>query len=213
MIEVNNREFFHIQKLNHLNKEWFVGDNFIIGQDFNNFYRSLIDDLENQKSRMTEDIQNVLDLKPDSNENDYKKLYFEGQEQISLLKSTLQEIQDSFKQYLKWIQEQVFEDIRRKTFPHLPSRQKCLWICSMVDLPLWMKIFENSPKKILKIRITGIIHKADGHLIDPDSFSIKDFENRAKDYWSGNFHYEDEIEYLFIGNLKVVKEYVSIDKI
>jgi hypothetical protein len=211
MTKIEDKIYFHVQRLNHRNDEWFTGQTFIIGKDFNNFYKSIHEELGSSESCLFKKIEKVLGLKPDNNKNDFKELFFDRLEDINILKCTLREVQDSFKQYIKWIQEEIFETVRLKEFSDLPSRKNCLWICKKEDLPRWVNMFNTSSRKILKVKANGLIHRADGHLIDANALPLKDFEKKAFDYWSGKLLFNDEIEYLFEGSVSVLEEYNSID--
>jgi hypothetical protein len=219
MLKIENEEFFHIQRLNDINMEWFIKNKYRVGENFNRFHKVLNTDLGSHRQSNVSNkllinyMDEILQLKSSSTEECYKKLYFERLDHISLLKNTLRDVQSSFRHYLQWIQEEIFENVRLNNFSDLPSRQKCLWICSYEDLPYWWGKFENACKKILKISATGIIHKADGHFIVADTFSINEIEKRAFDYWSGLIQNKDEIEYLFQGEIFVQNEYKSIDEI
>ncbi|MCK4661235.1 MAG: DUF2441 domain-containing protein [Bacteroidales bacterium] len=219
MTKIQNKEFYHIQKLDFINKEWNVNNHYHIGSENNNFYRKLLNSLGSRefydipKVFLIRQLTDVLKLKPNKDERDYEKLFFESEQHLFQLEAIVDDVMVSFKQYLKWIQEEIFEKVRLEKFPDLPSRQKCLWICSLDDLPKWLKIFKGSENKILKIRVTGKIHKTDGLLIDSDTYFINEFEKRAIDYWTGKIEHKDEIEFLFHGDLEVLNVYDSVNEI
>lgn len=219
MKKIENKEFFHIQILNHIGQEWSINEKYQIGKKYNNYYQGVINGLEIQDflspkkhelyiKKISDTICNTNN-KTKINECDLKNI------EIIQLKNILQEVQLSFEQYLKWIQEEIFEKIRKEKYSKLPSRKKCLWVCKFEDLSKWIKIFEerSSPKKILKIKATGIVHKADGGLIKPDTYSIQEFEKGAEEYWSGVIHNNNEIEFLFKGDIEILEKYETIDEI
>jgi hypothetical protein len=77
---------------------------------------------------------------------------------------------------LKWIQEEVFENVRLTQYSDLPSQKNCLWVCEKQQLENWWKIFCSKDsrfkiydRKILELNLEGKFHKADGLLIDSDT--------------------------------------------
>jgi len=205
MTEIENEEFFHIQILNQSGKEWFINENYLIGNKYNNYYQGVIKSIEIQKFYAPNElyIKKIADILKESERN------------VNTLEMILVDVRESFGQYLKWVQEEIFEGVRKEKFSNLPSRKKCLWVCKFEDLPKWFEIFEEHslPMKILKIKATGIIHKADGGLIIPDSYSIQEFEKRAEKYWSGVINNNKEIEFLFDGQLEILDEYKTVGEI
>lgn len=153
---------------------------------------------------------------------DLNKNYSDNEIQYknSFLEMTICEMRDSFRQYLKWIQEDIFERIRNDNYPSLPSRRHCLWVCNYEQLINWWTIlcegddrFRSNPKKILKLELNGIFHQADGTLIKADTYNIEEIEERARLYWEGKIESDKEIEMLFLGQVKVLNEYTKIDEI
>jgi hypothetical protein len=213
---IKNKVFFHIQRLNQVvEKEWHKNGNYQIGKIYNNFYKDIINGLENQNvdikgsERLIHGIC-ILLQSVNNDERDINKL----KGNLIKLQCVLQNTKISFRQYLKWIQEEIFERVRLNKFPEFPSRQRCLWISNSEDLSEWVKIFNTiSKNKILRISATGVVHKADAKLIDADTYFLSEFEKRAEVYWSGLIQNNGEIEYLFQGDLVVLEEYDNINLI
>ena len=201
--------YYHIQELSNGKPEWKTGEQYeILENNHNWFYKLLINGLGDKKyteenkeiglvkyidSQLYKDIEN----KYSENEMNYK---------YSFLQTTVEILKNSLKQNLKWIQEEVFENIRKSEYPDLPTRKSCIWVCDREHLEKWWNLFCSKDnrfvkhkRKILELKLEGKIHKADGRLIDSDSYKIEDFEERARKYWEGNFHSEDEFEILFLG--------------
>ncbi len=204
--------YYHIQKKVDNKPEWFAGEEYFINPDeINYFQKGLISGLEyktkNKEGETIGQIKYVSDLLKKSSSNQD-------------LSKSCNDLVTSLTQYLKWIQEDIFEKIRSKNYPNLPSRKSCLWICTYEQLKNWLDIMINfnsryqQPKtKILSLSIAGVCHQADATYLDADTHKIEDFEFAANNYWSGVYKSNKEIEILFHGKVKVIKEYNNIDEI
>ncbi|AND39635.1 DUF2441 domain-containing protein [Cytobacillus oceanisediminis] len=110
---------------------------------------------------------------------------------------------------LKMLREYVFEDIRSKLFPELPSRQTCLWVVPMKkaeDIIYW-KTQLDVDRQFILLELTGKVFSTDeSHLhIRPENFrNIKELEGKAKDYWGAEPGDSVE-ENLFEGKFKVLE--------
>lgn len=115
---------------------------------------------------------------------------------------------DAFTEYLNWIRETVFEEVRREYFPQLPSRHRCLWL-----IPLSKKAvdhwWERLDKKgrLLEVRATGKIFRANEGYLKATSAPLDRIRGDAFRYWaggSGKQPHADEL--LFEGFLNVTNE-------
>jgi len=219
MIVVKNHECYHIQRLIHPNKEWFKGEVYTIGLEYNNFYKGIINNLGylnqniNENNLLVKKIDNYLESYKLPELKDNHTSYFECTNKLRDLKCLVKDAQISLRQYIKYIQENIFEEVRFKHFKNFPSRQKCLYVTTYHDINNWIEIFKNYQYKILKIKITGKLHKTSGIFIDTDTHPLVNFYERARKYWLGEIKNNDEIEYLFCGKLYIVEEYLSIDEL
>lgn len=62
-----------------------------------------------------------------------------------------QNLKDISKETTFYIREQIFEDVRSKSYPMLPSRQKCLWVCEEDQLPYLKTIKEDCHRSLLTL--------------------------------------------------------------
>lgn len=129
-----------------------------------------------------------------------------NEEFYHIQKQTLIQTKKCFSQYIKWVREEIFEKIRISNHPELPSRQRCIWMCTISDLPYWLEEFRDAEIKIFQIKTNGIIHIADGNLITTDTFSLDTFKKNAVNYWEGTLNEKNRTEYLFEGELIILKE-------
>jgi len=107
------------------------------------------------------------------------------------------------------LKEYIFEDIRQKLSPSLPSRKKCLFL---LDTEENAKVFYDSfgVKKKYKIRVETLeeakpIIRVDASWLDCNIQTVEQMELFAKSYWSGEIknkhNYKQEI--LFEGKILV----------
>ena len=204
--------YYHIHKIKEGKSEWVPGDEYFINpNESNNFQKNLISGLGNIRMNTFNEpiglIKHVSELLKGNVNNDK-------------LNCACDDLTRSFKQYIKWIQEEIFEKVRLSNYPNLPSRKSCLWICTYDHLIIWMDIIVNNlPRfyrpnvKILSLFVEGKCHEADGLFIDADTYKIKDFESAAHNYWCGKHKAGNEIEVLFQGKVTVLEEFRSINEI
>lgn len=101
--------------------------------------------------------------------------------------------------------ENEFELVRIKSYPDLPSRQKCYYVCREEDVERWLKELKRNNKyehRIFKIACSGRIFWANSwYFSDPE---IK----CAYKYWKGcsPTDYNALAEGLFIGKYTVLED-------
>ena len=138
---------------------------------------------------------------------------FEKYNQFDLTQNNLDwlytQLQTVSKETAFYIRERVFEDVRKELFPHLPSRQKCLWISEEKQLPYWRTISPELHKTILELELDGNIFCADDYWLQANTLSSIEYTERAKHYWAGEIVSEEHLEYLFSGTA-IVKDIISI---
>jgi len=215
----SNQDFYHIQKLVPSHQEWFKGQKHEIGLVYNYFYNGLRNHLglfnyDYYKNKLIiKEIDEFIGLNETIETDDFKENYFNSLVKIRSLTSLVRDSQIFLRQYIKFIQEEIFEEVRVNHFPSLPSRQKCLFVTTFNEIENWLEIFKGSPYKILKLKLNGYFHRTSGIYIDADTYPLKDFYEKAKSYWSGEILNNNEIEYLFYGKLSIIDEYDSISEL
>ncbi|WP_196603451.1 DUF2441 domain-containing protein [Pectinatus haikarae] len=118
-------------------------------------------------------------------------------------------------EYIRYAQEMIFEEMRQKDFPSLPSRKTCLWLIPNSEnlsqaLVFWFKQMYNptmSSLKILKFSCTGNIHYANQKYLTLNINDVKLLREDAVKYWQGDNASCDNIdtEVLFEGTAKVIE--------
>lgn len=118
---------------------------------------------------------------------------------------------DLIKHFVAYVRELIWEDVRKSEFPHLPSRQRCIWLIpSREGVTFWLNRLglKGQDFQIARVRLQGRFHVgSDEHLLgdsEPMSLTIK----RARQYWLGIHDSEATQEILFEGRLKV-QEFIA----
>ena len=216
--------YFHIQRINGIRKEWNKGDFSETGN--NDFYKGILEGIERNSKYPTNGkrlIQNSRELLSnewinslDYESKDYEKLFYKTQDLCIDFEGLATNLFESHLQYLKWIREEIFENSRLKINPNLPSRKKCLWLCDKKGLENWWNTFKTSEnKKIIELELdkNGKIHIADAEFLNLDTYSINEFDIASEKYWKGEMNTELDIEILYEGKFKVINEYKNIENI
>ena len=109
--------------------------------------------------------------------------------------------------------ENSFEDIRLKNYSTRPTRNKCLFVCNENNIQAWYNILTKGkdgsklkPVKIFEVELTGNLFWADASIYE-DYWNENDTKSII-DYWEGKVNQKDKVEGLFIGQIKVITEYL-----
>lgn len=189
-----NKEFYHISRQNN----WSVDSVITAGINENPFWCickncSVLVTVNQQQMPVFEMIN--------------QKYRFDvTQENIDFLYQTIENVS---KETALYIREQIFEDVRKTNFPHLPSRQKCLWLCDKETLPYWNTAVTGPQRYLLALKIDGQLFCGDANWLTADTLSSVEYANRATHYWSGEMTADPRKEYLFYGEA-VVKAITQI---
>ena len=126
---------FYVEKEQffHIQKvpTWTIGQEYLIGLEENN-------------------MMTVLDSK--------KTIFAEGT-MSEIDENIIKQKADYFSSYHMFVREIVFEDIRKKYFPEIPSRRNGIWLCKEGDnLEYWKSKLQSAD--IFKVEVTGKYHKS-----------------------------------------------------
>ncbi|MBR3490365.1 MAG: DUF2441 domain-containing protein [Bacilli bacterium] len=106
-------------------------------------------------------------------------------------------------------QREVFMEIaRRLVDPSLPSRKNSIWLCDANGLRHWCNVLDEKTDRYI-VSATGEVFKSSDAFI-PDSFlNGHDMIEKSKKYWDPVFtepYHENQAEYLFQGEIKILKK-------
>ncbi len=110
--------------------------------------------------------------------------------------------------YLTLIREMILEDVRKEYFPEMPSRKKCMWVIpdKKESLAFWLPRLKNPEATILKVELSGKLHRSPQRNLMLNSFSASYIRQNAFTYWMGNTSSElADDECIFQGQMKVVE--------
>jgi hypothetical protein len=102
--------------------------------------------------------------------------------------------------------ELIMEEIRLQIAPTAPSRKTCLWVVD--ELPLaeyWSKKIGGT-SQIVKLSLTGCIHRCDAKHLMNESEPLADTYAKAERYWLGQVSKDPLPEILFAGSATVTAE-------
>ena len=107
------------------------------------------------------------------------------------------------------VRELVFENVRLREFPDLPSRLECLYCAETLGearrwIPILLRMDKvEKPLQIVKLKASGKLFKGDGNLVIRNTNSIDCKIEMARKYWNQETTSEN-IELLFVGDVEVV---------
>lgn len=187
---IQNETLYHIT----CNSELKTGDIIISGNQENPFWLSC----KNYSPQILVDKQSMSVFKM----FDCTPPFDVTQDTIDFLYQQLKNISTEFAFYVR---EQTFEDVRKKLYPQLPSRQKCLWLSDENNLSYWKTLHTDESQYLLALNLHGNVFRADAHWLKANTFSSIEYAERANQYWSGKLSNTPKTEYLFYGRAVIEK--------
>lgn len=122
-------------------------------------------------------------------------------------------IKDVLNDYLLFARETIFEEVRQKHFPQMPSRQRCMWlipdssnITERIKYWIEQKSVNKNNCQILKLNCSGKMHLANQKLLERVVGQFDVYRANAFKYWSGCDTAENslDIECIFEGFVTVL---------
>lgn len=94
-----------------------------------------------------------------------------------------------FSDYVQFARETIFEEIRKEYFPHLPSRQKCIWLVPIDDhlhesLAFWQSKINTPGAKIMKVKCSGKLHTTDQQYLNLHIGDLNYVREQSFRYWA-----------------------------
>jgi hypothetical protein len=138
---------------------------------------------------------------------EYYNFFFNYYVNVNLKKSNCAlDIDTKLKEYTMLIRELIYEEVRNKYFPELPSRRHCAWLCDEDALELWKNTLGRDCD-VYKVRATGNIHCCYAGGLDNDNINYNILFKKAFMYWKGECIGNPlEKEYLFEGEIEVLQK-------
>lgn len=109
--------------------------------------------------------------------------------------------------FVSYVRELIWEDVRKREFPHLPSRQRCIWLVPTIEgARYWIRrtgIAGNF--QVLRVRGQGRIHRASEAFLLGDSEPMRETIRKARQYWLGIVEDPSTEEVIFEGRITVLE--------
>ncbi len=207
-MHIESEKFYHIHK--HNSPKWVENTTFAFGEDPNNSWRAFEVARRGITNPETNEVFTV-DLVAFRALHVYRRhgkkdphLSFYHYNPIMTLAETL----DSLFLSTRMVRELIFEEMRRQTYPDLPSRTSCIWLIPEDEraVRFWLENMRGDHKKVFRVRATGEMHRAPQQVVMGDTISLAEWRKRAMDYWNGVDveSYDDEIT--CNGEIEVLEE-------
>lgn len=112
--------------------------------------------------------------------------------------------------FVAYLREVIWEDVRRREFPHLPSRQRCVWLIPSQDgVKFWlrrMSVYERGLDfRVVRVQGQGRLHKASESYLLGDSEPMIETIEKARQYWQGVVGEAETEEITFEGRMHVLE--------
>lgn len=160
----------------------------------------------------------IQKIKPNINPSLQKGLtYISGKERnpfISIYDNAdLSKSPDRLTEYLLYIRESLFEEVRQQYFPQCPSRQKSIWLIPHNEnsLSFWKEALRvnelNIPYQVLELVCSGnIFYGNEKYLKTSPELTFNNYRQYAFNYWNGsdtNLKENIDVECIFSGYFTV----------
>lgn len=201
---VKNKKMYHFIDKERIDNNWNVKSEFVIDNTYDSYSHY------------------YFEAKPcinfDENNSLYEKITQARNNNIK--KDELTKLANLTQSYLRYspiiLREYILESIRLREFPELISRSHCLFLTDKESLNFWKEELKNY--ELYKVEVTGLLFSSYECLLPQNDQSILTQEYQARCYWQEKIddylkfcdHFKNDREYLFQGNVKVLKK---IDKI
>ena len=197
---VKNKKLYHLVDSKYKDSVWKENNEFIVDNSYDSFAQYY--------------FINKPILRFDSEYSLSEKITQARNEEVS--KEDLTKLANLVQHYLRFspilLREYILESVRLREFPQYVSRAHCLYLTDKDSLTFWKS--ELSDYELYKVEVTGNLFSSYECLLPQRNQSILTQEYQAKCYWQANLddylkfmeHSLQDKEYLFQGNVKVLKK-------
>ena len=106
--------------------------------------------------------------------------------------------------------EMILEEVRRESYPTLPSRYSCIWLTDDDSFFHWLQELKSGKKEICTVEVNGNLFLSADSLLPSISIPNDEMYKQAHKYWNPDPEYlktATDREYLFEGELKIIKKF------
>ena len=199
---VKNKDYYHIQKFDCPHK-WKVGNIFFIGYQ-DNYYANQFNKAgfiyKAEKGEIVQILHSFPQIGSLINKENISRI------DLNRIKDLIR-ISELFAQdTLKVHRENIFEEIRLKFFPNLPSRKRGIWLIPFNKESLHYWIGRMPKGKIFQIKATGKVHNSSERFLLIKKYTSLDYIRQAAfSYWAGVEEESQEDEIIFEGFIEVIQ--------
>jgi len=204
-VEVKNQKFYHIHRVDERCVAWQPGMLISVDKGRVNFYHDYYNHRawkwfapgDTRERHLVAALEYFLNLPKEQKRDSYEQC--------------LQQAYEALKSKAGFVQNTIFEEVRREHFPHLPSRFSCIWLCRSTAVEFWSSKLDFPLKQIVEVSATGIMHTADEKYLCSDTISHNHLRQLAFMYWTGTDGESCNEEILFEGILQVNNVFADIN--
>ena len=205
---VDNAEYYHIHRMSVFDDVWQVNNIVHCGDGHKNpfraFYHNYAATIRLPGDPTQYAVLKALDV----------ILENPGKYNLNIYIDVLKKTRVALRENRIFTRETIFEEVRAKYFPDLPSRQSCIWVATREAIPFWWEELSKGPNKckIFKLKLTGVIHRTNEKYLVDDTISHLDIIHNAIRYWKGedgSGSLSDEL--LFKGRIEIIEEYNDLN--
>ncbi len=205
---VKDESFLHIHRIGEHSDKWHVDSTISFGSSLNSFvgvYETI--NLNINGYEPLELLRHIVCVKENNCNVDpevQKKGLYNDQLIIEKSYSILNE-------YVLFMREYVFEEVRKEYYLDYPTRFKGLWVMedSTDTLKYWYTqlINKNQQYKVFRVSLTGKIHEASQEHLEVKTYNLNQWRELAHNYWKGVSTRERvETEAIFEGDVLITEE-------
>ena len=196
---------YHVHKFNQFDNLYQEGNSFVIGNEYNEFTKELMSTPTTSMANGSScSFSTLFDhFAFDTLNKDEKILAYED------IKAYL------FDSVIN-TREMLLEQKRLESFPNLPSRYKCIWLCDENGVGTWvysLNCFDGF--NVFEVEVNteenDKLFKAEATLLPQFGESNFDILKKAEIYWSNGIKVPKEesvSEYLYTGNVRIRKRVI-----
>jgi len=208
-MHVNNRHMYHFHPEGCYDDVWKIGNSFTVDDKWESIFKKLTFNCSEIVQGRENDIY-IARYIVDILKEDLKNLSHE--DLIVTLRIAAKTIQNRSMA----LREIALEEYRRKNCPELPSRFSSIWVTNKAGIKFWEEMFTHDKysgakesRELLELELTGNLFKSSDEFLPQNGVSYKKCLEAAEMYWNPDFskeHDRSKVEYLFQGNVRVLKK-------
>lgn len=208
MKKIKDQIFLHIHKKGKHSDKWYAGNTISIGDSLNSFVGIYEDaNIKIYNYEALDFISHIIEVMEGKSEPIDKIKKLNSYDSLDTLKHS----RNILREYVLFMREYVFEEVRKSDYEEYPSRFKGVWVFqdNKKSLNYWYKQLINEDQKynIFRVKLSGKIHEASQNYLEAKTHNLKKWRSLAEKYWKGiKKENAEENEFIFEGNVEILEE-------